>query len=108
MESTDSGEFFRVRCLHQGGHANECDFTRNLPCLPAQREIVSTTCRIASQNCHLSNFQVIFSLRTQRRYEPSKSEVDLSATQVLLATATGLGVTGPLIWLFVRYWLFAP
>ena len=47
-----------------------------------------------------------FLVRTQRD-EPS-SEVDLSATQVLLVTASGLGLTGPLIWLFVRYWLFAP
>lgn len=54
---------------------------------------------------YLSAFKS-FLVRTQRD-EPS-SEVDLSATQVLLATATGLGLTGPLIWLFVRYWLFAP
>jgi hypothetical protein len=54
---------------------------------------------------HLSTFKS-FLVRTQRD-EPS-SEVDLSATQVLLATAAGLGLTGPLIWLFVRYWLFAP
>jgi len=54
---------------------------------------------------HLSAFKP-FLVRTQR--DEQSSEVDLSATQVLLATATGLGLTGPLIWLFVRYWLFAP
>jgi len=26
---------------------------------------------------------------------------------VLLAMATGLCLTGPLVWMFVRYWLFA-
>jgi hypothetical protein len=45
-------------------------------------------------------------VRTQR--DEQQTEVDLSATQLLLATAAGLCLTGPLIWLFVRYWLFAP
>jgi hypothetical protein len=47
-----------------------------------------------------------FLVRAQR--DERSTEVDLSAAQVLLATATGLCLTGPLIWLFVRYWLFAP
>lgn len=54
---------------------------------------------------HLSTIKP-FLVRTQR--DERSTEVDLSATQVLLATATGLFLTGPLIWLFVRYWLFAP
>jgi hypothetical protein len=54
---------------------------------------------------HLLNIRS-FLMRTQRDERPT--EVDLSATQVLLATATGFCLTGPLIWLFVRYWLFAP
>ena len=54
---------------------------------------------------HLSTIKP-FLVRTQR--DERSTEVDLSATQVLLATATGLCLTGPLIWLFVRYWLFAP
>jgi hypothetical protein len=33
-------------------------------------------------------------------------EVNLSATQVLLAMATGLCLTGSFAWMFVRYWLF--
>jgi|HubBroStandDraft_6_1064221.scaffolds.fasta_scaffold134497_2 hypothetical protein len=35
------------------------------------------------------------------------SELDISATQVLVAMATGLCLMGPLVWLFIRYWLFA-
>jgi len=34
-------------------------------------------------------------------------ELDISATQVLLAMATGLCLMGPLVWAFIRYWLFA-
>jgi hypothetical protein len=54
---------------------------------------------------HLSNIGP-FLVRTRR--DEQQTEVDLSATQLLLATATSLCLTGPLIWLFVRYWLFAP
>jgi hypothetical protein len=34
-------------------------------------------------------------------------EVNISVTQVLLVMATGLCLAGPLVWMFVRYWLFA-
>lgn len=34
-------------------------------------------------------------------------ELDISATQVLMAMATGLCLMGPLVWAFIRYWLFA-
>lgn len=54
---------------------------------------------------HLSTIKP-FLVRSQRDERPT--EVDLPATQVLLATGTALCLTGPLIWLFVRYWLFAP
>jgi hypothetical protein len=53
---------------------------------------------------HLSTIKP-FLVRTPGDERPT--EVDLSATHALLATATGLCLTGPLIWLFVRYWLFA-
>jgi len=36
-----------------------------------------------------------------------KRKVDISGTQVFVAMATGLGLAGPLAWMFVRYWLFA-
>jgi len=41
------------------------------------------------------------------RHDERFPEVNISATQVLLAMATGLCLTGPLVWMFVRYWLFA-
>jgi hypothetical protein len=34
-------------------------------------------------------------------------ELDISATQVIMAMATGLCLMGPLVWAFIRYWLFA-
>jgi hypothetical protein len=34
-------------------------------------------------------------------------ELNISANEVLLAMATGLCLMGPLVWIFVRYWLFA-
>jgi hypothetical protein len=33
--------------------------------------------------------------------------VNISGSQVILAMATGLCLIGPLVWAFVRYWLFA-
>ena len=41
------------------------------------------------------------------QHDQRSPEVNISATQVLLAVATGLCLTGPLVWMFVRYWLFA-
>ena len=41
------------------------------------------------------------------QHDERSPEVNISVTQVLLAMATGLCLTGPLIWMFVRYWLFA-
>jgi hypothetical protein len=34
-------------------------------------------------------------------------ELSISLIQVLLAMAVGLCSAGPLVWIFVRYWLFA-
>jgi hypothetical protein len=34
-------------------------------------------------------------------------ELNISATHVLMAIATGLCLMGPLVWTFIRYWLFA-
>ena len=36
-----------------------------------------------------------------------KRNVNISGTHVFLAMAAGLGLAGPLAWLFIRYWLFA-
>jgi hypothetical protein len=52
----------------------------------------------------LSGFKA-FLVTAQR--DQRTSELNLSATQVLLAMGIGLCLTGPLIWVFVRYWLFA-
>jgi len=41
------------------------------------------------------------------QHDERSPEVNISAIQVLLAMATGLCLTGPLVWMFVRYWLFA-
>jgi len=41
------------------------------------------------------------------QHDKRSPELNISATQVLLAVATGLCLTGPLVWMFVRYWLFA-
>jgi hypothetical protein len=46
------------------------------------------------------------SLVPARHYERSP-EVNISGTEVLLAMATGLCLSGPLVWIFVKYWLFA-
>ena len=35
------------------------------------------------------------------------AELNISVIQVLLAVAVGLCSAGPLVWMFVRYWLFA-
>jgi hypothetical protein len=34
-------------------------------------------------------------------------EINISANQVLVALAAGFCLMGPLVWAFVRYWLFA-
>jgi hypothetical protein len=46
-----------------------------------------------------------FLLHAQR--DERTRELDISATQVLMAMATGLCLMGPLVWMFIRYWLFA-
>jgi hypothetical protein len=43
----------------------------------------------------------------RKQYDERFPEVNISATQVLLAMATSFCVMGPLVWMFVRYWLFA-
>jgi hypothetical protein len=35
-------------------------------------------------------------------------EINISGNQVLLALAAAFCFAGPLLWAFVRYWLFAP
>lgn len=41
------------------------------------------------------------------RHDERSQEINISAAQVVLAMATSLCLMGPLIWMFVRYWLFA-
>ena len=35
-------------------------------------------------------------------------EINISGTQVLVALAGAFSLAGPLLWAFVKYWLFAP
>jgi hypothetical protein len=35
-------------------------------------------------------------------------ELSISGTQVLVVLAAGSCLVGPLVWVFVKYWLFAP
>jgi hypothetical protein len=58
--------------------------------------------RIVKQSLMLPN---TFLVRGQ--HDERSPEVNISASQVLLAMATGLCLTGPVVWMFVRYWLFA-
>ena len=58
--------------------------------------------RIVNQTLMLPNASLV-----PARHDERSSEVNISVTQVLLAMATGLCLTGPLVWMFVRYWLFA-
>ena len=44
--------------------------------------------------------------RVPAQHDERSPEVNISGTEVLLALATGLCLTGPLVWMFVRYWLF--
>jgi hypothetical protein len=46
-----------------------------------------------------------FLLQAQR--DERARELNISATQVLMAMATGLCLMGALVWVFIRYWLFA-
>ena len=41
------------------------------------------------------------------QHDERSPEVNISGTEVLLAMATGLCLSGPLVWIFVKYWLFA-
>jgi len=58
--------------------------------------------RIVNQTLMLPNTSLV-----PARHDERSPEVNISVTQVLLAMATGLCLTGPLVWMFVRYWLFA-
>jgi len=35
-------------------------------------------------------------------------ELNISGSQVLMTLAAGICLAGPLVWLLVKYWLFAP
>jgi len=53
---------------------------------------------------YLSGFKALL---VPAQHEQRTSEINISTPQVLLAMAIGLCLTGPLVWMFVRYWLFA-
>jgi len=58
--------------------------------------------RIVNQTLMLPNAFLV-----PARHHERSPEINISATQVLLAMATGLCLMGPLLWMLVRYWLFA-
>jgi len=57
--------------------------------------------RIVNQTLMLPNTSLV-----PAQHDERCPEVNISVTEVLLAMATGVCLTGPLIWMFVRYWLF--
>ncbi len=59
--------------------------------------------RIVNQTLMLPNTSLV-----PAQHDERSPEVNISGTEVLLllAMATGLCLTGPLVWMFVRYWLF--
>jgi hypothetical protein len=57
--------------------------------------------RIVNQTLMLPNTFLVHGQHDER-----SPEVNIRATQVLLAMVTGLCLTGPLVWMFVRYGLF--
>jgi hypothetical protein len=57
--------------------------------------------RIANQTLVLPNTSQV-----PAQHDERSPEVNISGMEVLLAMATGLCLTGPLVWMFVRYWLF--
>ena len=44
-------------------------------------------------------------VRSQRAERTA--EISISGTQLLLAISVVIGSAGPIVWLFVKYWLFA-
>jgi hypothetical protein len=40
------------------------------------------------------------------QHDARSAEVNISGADLFLAMATGLCLTGALVWMFVRYWLF--
>jgi hypothetical protein len=42
------------------------------------------------------------------QYRAATHEINISGNQLLVALAAGFSLAGPLLWAFVRYWLFAP
>jgi hypothetical protein len=47
------------------------------------------------------------SLLLHARRDARTRELNISATQVFVGTGIGLCLMAPLIWVFIRYWLFA-
>jgi hypothetical protein len=57
--------------------------------------------RIVNQTLMVLNTSLVSAQHDER-----SCEVNISGAEVLLAMATGLCLAGPLVWMFVRYWLF--
>jgi hypothetical protein len=45
------------------------------------------------------------SMSAQRRITP---ELNISGSHVLAVLGAGIFLAGPLVWVFLKYWLFAP
>jgi hypothetical protein len=45
------------------------------------------------------------SMSAQPRVTP---ELNISGSHVLVVLGAGIGLAGPLVWVFLKYWLFAP
>jgi hypothetical protein len=81
------------------GHAHE---PLRSPITVFRRLKLNRYTRIVNQTLMLANTFLMSGQQDER-----SPEVNISATQVLLAMATSLCLMGPLVWMFVRYWLFA-
>jgi hypothetical protein len=57
--------------------------------------------RIVNQTLMVLNTSLV-----PAQHDERSSEVNISGAEALLAMATGLCLAGPLVWMFVRYWLF--
>jgi hypothetical protein len=42
------------------------------------------------------------------KHDTTRPEINISGNQLLVAFVVAFCLAGPLVWLFVRYWVFAP
>jgi hypothetical protein len=72
--------------------------------------VIMIFCRLNLDRCRRTVNQKLMLPNTSlvpARHDERSREVNISGTEVLLAMASGLCLSGPLVWIFVRYWLFA-